>query len=177
MRLETNGGHPAQHLTIRPSISRQTDIASGSGTHDCTAGNKADCMAVSIGTAAGLPTDRQRRSFRSRILAAGPTGSSSVRTNSSEVRSENLVIHGRGTSDAGCREPFAGDGARAKTLWRKHLAWYLSARRPRLSGRCRDNRALRVPVRIRPSCKMAGPLGSRPVVTLVQAISTGTAGR
>src|SRR5207249_137790 len=122
--------------------------------------NKATAAAVSMGVeAASPPTDgngdqRWSPDPRSRADRLELTLASTL---ASEVRSENLIDCRHNTGAGGCRTTLPGNGARAETLGREHLARHLPACRYRLSERRNDNPALRAPVRILPPCSMEGP--------------------
>lgn len=73
---------------------------------------------------------------------------------------KTLLLAGAGFRLADRRKLLAGDGARAETLGREHVARHLPTRPPRRFDRCRGNPALRVAVRLRQTRGMEGSLGA-----------------
>jgi hypothetical protein len=108
----------------------------------------------------GKPADPPRTAIRS----SGSTGPHLRSINLKEVRNENLIRRPRCSGASDRRKHRTGNRAGAETAGWRHLARHLSACRQRLAKCRHNNSALRVPIRLRPSCKVARPLGLGPVI-------------
>ena len=108
----------------------------------------------------GKPADPPRTAIRS----SGATGPHLRAINLNEVRNENLIRCQRCSGASGRRKSRTGDRAGAETAGWQRLARHLTACRQRLAKCRQNNPALRVPIWLRPSCKVARPLGLGPVI-------------